>query len=310
MITVGDILDQIKHKVENGRFEVGFMGLGGTKTTLSNGKTKYLPNNISIIYNRYLKALTNDQILNIEKITQIQSILFDAIHKNSSFSRKKSTLDYYKYLLHLVTFLITYSAKNSTQSVIKNYQFDSPLNMDINLLLKFAENELMRFNSLTHKTRSLLLKTSKKFNTHETLLEDAQSRVFNFAIPERLTVNDIINFKRSIYYRFVIDESGAIIFGHDNNYTTPDTNTWNKDGFEIFAYNGIKVSSHAALNNYQPVISAGKAYFDIRLKKFTKINNYSGHYRPDKNSTLLAKILFLNYFPENCSNNIKIDVAM
>ncbi|RDB35415.1 MAG: hypothetical protein DCC88_10195 [Spirobacillus cienkowskii] len=65
------------------------------------------------------------------------------------------------------------------------------------------------------------------------------------------------------------------------------------------SYNGIKVASHSALNNYENVVSAGKVHFDSHKNQFTIIHNYSGHYQPNANSIRLARILFFYHFPKH-----------
>ena len=296
MITSTAFLYKLKNNIENQNFKLGFMGFGGSKIICSNFTEKYTPKTISEIYNKYLKSINKNPELNKKKIHEIHSIISNTI-KTNSFTRSKSTIDYYKYLIYIIEFFI-FHVLNKKVSIICNSNLD--LNSDYKTLLNKAEYEIKFLSDLSNNTFIYLINKAKKWETHETILQDAQSRIFNFAIPEKLTIEQIKQFNRSIYYRFVIDESGIIFLGHDNNIR-------NKETGDLISYNGIKVSSHAALNNYQNVISAGKIYFYSITNQFKIINNYSGHYQTDRSSIRLARILFFYYFPE-LSKNLRMEV--
>ncbi|KAB8038673.1 hypothetical protein GCL60_07365 [Silvanigrella paludirubra] len=293
MITYGYFLHKIRQNIESKRFELGFMGFGGDKIILSNNQIKFMPKTIAKIYNDYLKNLNNDEDLNKSKIIKIHSLISDTIHKNFSFTRHESTTEYYRYLLYVIVFFLKTGVKNLNKDRSSTNFYS---NSDYSTLLKLAEYELKKTNKLTNYLLLAILKSSKKYDSIYTPLEDSKNPLINFAIPQRLTIDNLIKFKRSLRYRYVIDESGAIILGHDNNIESRNN----------IAINGIKASSHSALNNYLPVIAAGEVFFNTKTNKITEINNFSGHYRPDKETSLLAKILFLHYFPEYCSKNMNV----
>jgi hypothetical protein len=116
-----------------------------------------------------------------------------------------------------------------------------------------------------------------------------------------LNISKIKQYKHYNVFRYIINESGEIIFGFDDHILKINDRKYNnltKDGYAI--------ASHASLNNYQPVIAAGQVYYDHNLNKFTQINNNSGHYRPNSFSLDIAKILFKTHFP-NYTNYLKIE---
>lgn len=289
MITSTDFLYKLKCSIEKENFKVGFMGFGGNMIICYNNKKKYTPKTISEIYNKYLKIINNNLDVNKKIIHEIHLIISNTL-KSYSFSRSRSTIEYYKYLLYIIEFFIFHNL-NKKITINCSLNLTSVLFLDYNNLLNKAEDEIKFKNNLNYNTIISLLHNAKRWKTLGTILQDAQLGAFNFAIPEKLTITQIENFNRSIYYRFVIDEYGTIIFGHGNNIF--------KETGEIMSYNGIKVASHAALNNYENVISAGKVYFDSHINKFTIINNYSVHYKSDANSIRLARILFFYHFPKH-----------
>jgi len=288
MITSTDFLYKIKSSIENENFKVGFMSFGGNEIVCHNNINKYTPKTISEIYNKYLKIINNNLDANKKIIHEIHLIISNTL-KSYSFTRSRTTIEYYKYLLYIIEFFIFHNL-NKKISINCSLNLKSVLFLEYKNLLNKAEDEIKFKNNLNHNTIISLLYNAKRLKTLGTILQDAQLGAFNFAIPEKLTIEDIEQFNRSIYYRFVIDEYGTIIFGHNNNCYDTKGN--------IMSYNGVKVASHAGLNNYENVISAGKVYFDSSIKKFTIINNYSVHYKSDANSIKLARILFFYHFPK------------
>ncbi|APJ03875.1 hypothetical protein [Silvanigrella aquatica] len=112
-------------------------------------------------------------------------------------------------------------------------------------------------------------------------------------MPKMLTISDIQALNRSAFYRFVISESGVIIFGYEDNIMTLSNGKR-----QNLTSDGIEIAPHSALNNYQPVIAAGKIYYNHEIKKLTELSNYSGHFKPDSSSLVIAKIFFHHQFRE------------
>ncbi|RDB35695.1 MAG: hypothetical protein DCC88_08690 [Spirobacillus cienkowskii] len=130
-------------------------------------------------------------------------------------------------------------------------------------------------------------------------LQESKDGLFNFSQPIMLSISKIKQYKNYHVFRYVINESGEIILGFDNEIVKI-----NGEKYQNLTTDGYAIASHASLNNYQPVIAAGQVYYDHNINKFTKINNNSGHYRPNSFSLDIAKILFKFHFP-NYTNSLK-----
>jgi hypothetical protein len=180
---------------------------------------------------------------------------------------------------------------NSLNVLSNNYKILS--------LIKNAQIELNIKKKLSTITLNSLINIATKWDSLYTILQDSKSNHWgfdwNFSMPKILTIPQIQSFKQSAFYRFVIDQSGLIIFGYENIFVNPSNRKY-QNIFQNITPEGILIAPHAALNNYQCVIAAGKVFYNNNKRKFTEIDNQSGHYKPDEASLKIANILFQHHF--------------
>ncbi len=296
----------LKSSIENKNFESTSDYYFGSRIVCSNKKTKNVSKTIAEIYNTYLIQLKQNEILNNDIILKIHKKL--ELSLKSKVFKRDATMNYYKYIIDLINSFLSQSKATNQASLFKKCFQAKPITdpfkkcspkfegRSVNVRNQFElnfnfEDLLNRYEEDIKYQKKLsiidpLIEKSKKWKTALTLLDDAMAEKYNFAIPERLTLEQIEKFNRSTFYRFVINIFGIIIFGiiifgHDNNIYDQERN-------EIMSFNGIKVASHAALNDYEDVISAGEVFFVAPEKQFSIINNCSGHYKTDNNSIRLA----------------------
>ena len=218
---------------------------------------------------------------------------------------------------HYVNVAVGTSAYNDPRFIL-NIPVEKRKNNKIEPVFKVTQKEYIRrlknaqiiINNhhtpyLDRFTITDILKCSPQWSPLESLLEDSKSKYyFNFAIPKVLTIDDINQQSNQFtQYRFVLNCDGIIKLGYDN--PPKGTPICIVNGIILkLAENGVGIASHAGINNYENLYAAGKVLYNKDIKKFTNINNYSGHYQTDNNSIHMAKLFFQLQYP--CNEFFKI----